>query len=254
MPISPITNLQELHDALKRLTIAYSEVHLAYTAQMMDTANHALEQLRRPLTNYYRMPDAFNSQILSALMNELVAKSNQFRWTEAYLEGRREFVKGCIDRLRDMAMPLGIFVSHPSIYSRQADVSERWKKQEAFIQDTLNITYQLGNLIAECKDLPQPQANGPAPAQPDAQGKSESAPSGYLGGNDLTDALGIHPLRRSAFLKQLERKRDTLRDGDWQEVDNPRANCPKFQYRVDAPSVQRLAADYKTSNGCQLDT
>src|SRR5262249_48589916 len=57
----------------------------------------------------------------------------------------------------------------------------------------------------------------PAPAV-----TTEPSRTGFLGGADLADALGVHPSQRDAFFKQLERKRTSLGDECWQEVRNAR--------------------------------
>jgi hypothetical protein len=80
-----------------------------------------------------------------------------------------------------------------------------------------------------------PQA-GPAP----------DAPTGFLGGAALADALGVHATRRGAFFRQLERERMSLEDGCWCEVGDPRPNSPRFLYRADSPKLRNLAAGYKT--------
>jgi hypothetical protein len=89
-------------------------------------------------------------------------------------------------------------------------------------------------------DKPERQSD-PAPAV-----TTEPAPTGFLGGADLADALGVHPSQRDAFFKQLERKRTSLGDECWQEVSNRRANNPRFQYRVDSQKLRELAEAYKT--------
>ncbi|NMC20949.1 MAG: hypothetical protein GYA33_11070, partial [Thermogutta sp.] len=66
----------------------------------------------------------------------------------------------------------------------------------------------------------------------------------FLGGDDLVNALGIHPSRRDAFLKKLERVRLHLGDGNWREVVDKRPNDPRFLYRVKA--LHGLAAGYRT--------
>ncbi|HUY88702.1 MAG TPA: hypothetical protein VMV10_08205 [Pirellulales bacterium] len=78
-----------------------------------------------------------------------------------------------------------------------------------------------------------------------AENSGPEAPSGFLGGAELADALGVNPSRRDAFFKKLERKRTSLGDGCWQEVSNKRPNDPKFQYRPDSPALLALAAAYK---------
>ncbi len=80
-----------------------------------------------------------------------------------------------------------------------------------------------------------------APDKPIAE-----SPTGFLGGEELADALGIHPARREAFLQQLGRQRMSMGDECWREVSEPRPNCPRFLYRVDSPKVRDLAVPYKT--------
>lgn len=75
-----------------------------------------------------------------------------------------------------------------------------------------------------------------------------AALAGFVGGADLADALGIHPTRRNAFFRQLERRRRELGDANWHEVREPRPNTPRFIYRVDSPAIRSLAADYQEPN------
>jgi len=70
--------------------------------------------------------------------------------------------------------------------------------------------------------------------------------TGFLGGEDLAEALGVHPSRRGAFFRKLERKRVDLGDDCWHEVNDPRPNSPRFLYRADSPKLRHLAEPYKT--------
>ncbi len=70
------------------------------------------------------------------------------------------------------------------------------------------------------------------------------SPTGFLGGTPLADALGIHPTQRNAFFQKLKRKRKSLGDDAWHEIQNPRPNGPYFLYRVDSPELRKLAAGY----------
>ena len=67
---------------------------------------------------------------------------------------------------------------------------------------------------------------------------------GFLGGEELVKALGIHSTKRRAFLKLLERHRKTLGE-DFQQVQNPRPNSPRFLYRADSPKILELAKAYR---------
>jgi hypothetical protein len=78
-----------------------------------------------------------------------------------------------------------------------------------------------------------------------AEAVAPAGPSGFLGGTALADALGVHPSRRDAFFKQLERDRISLGDENWQEVSNRRANTPRYQYRADSPKLREMANTYK---------
>lgn len=80
------------------------------------------------------------------------------------------------------------------------------------------------------------------PAEPD--GAVPESPTGFLGGTELADALGIHPLQRDAFFKTLERKRQQL-SGCWIEPSNRRANGPQFLYRIDNSTILEIAARYQ---------
>jgi hypothetical protein len=69
--------------------------------------------------------------------------------------------------------------------------------------------------------------------------------TGFLGGADLVNALGVDPTNRDAFFKQLERKRRKLGDNSWHEVKNPGPNSPRFLYSVASPKVRELAEAYR---------
>lgn len=77
------------------------------------------------------------------------------------------------------------------------------------------------------------------------QAKSASPIIGFLGGSELTDALGVHPSRREAFWQQLGRLREELGDACWQESTNPRPNAPKYTYRADSPKIREIAMAYQ---------
>jgi hypothetical protein len=70
--------------------------------------------------------------------------------------------------------------------------------------------------------------------------------TGFLGGAELADALGIHATRRDAFFRTLERHRMSLGDNCWHEVREPRPNSPRFLYCADSPKLLDLATGYKT--------
>lgn len=86
----------------------------------------------------------------------------------------------------------------------------------------------------------------PAPPESGNADGVRDPPYGFLSGEDLADALGVHPSRREAFFQQLLRKRTSLGDDCWHEVLNPRPNSPRFFYRADSSKLGRLAASYKT--------
>lgn len=77
------------------------------------------------------------------------------------------------------------------------------------------------------------------------QPPAPAAPIGLLGGQELADALGIHPTRRDAFFRQLTRWRLRLGDGNWDERKEPRHKATRFVYRADSPTLQALAARYR---------
>ena len=80
----------------------------------------------------------------------------------------------------------------------------------------------------------------PAPARP------TNSASGFLGGQELREALGIPQKRQEAFQRKLDRSRGHLRDSDWMEAANPHPNAPKYTYRVDSEAVRKLAEAYKS--------
>jgi hypothetical protein len=87
-----------------------------------------------------------------------------------------------------------------------------------------------------------------APSPADESHLKSVALAGFVGGADLADALGVHPTRRNAFFRQLERRRRELGDANWHEVREPRPNAPRFIYRVDSPAIRSLAAGYQEPN------
>lgn len=100
---------------------------------------------------------------------------------------------------------------------------------------------------ANCAALAVPVEERGTP--PTACDEAVQAPGqlGFLGGEKLFDALDVHPSRRDAFNKQLERARRSLMiDGDCREVREPPPNTPKYLYRVSA--VAEIAKRYRTPN------
>jgi len=94
------------------------------------------------------------------------------------------------------------------------------------------------------------------PATAEQPSKSDSLPpghpTGFLGGKELADALGIPPEHVDTFLRQVSRLREQpgeLPDTDWMEVTDRPRNQPRFLYRVDSPKIQDLARRYRHKNG-----
>lgn len=94
-----------------------------------------------------------------------------------------------------------------------------------------------------------------SPIQPPESVKHSKPPQGYppadtatkagfMGGQDLADQLGVHPTRREAFAKRLERIRSNLGDDAWHEVREPRPNSPKYLYNAGNPRLRELAISY----------
>lgn len=80
--------------------------------------------------------------------------------------------------------------------------------------------------------------------------KETDAPAGQtvgnLGGEELANALGVHPDRRGAFFRQLQRLRTAKQlERLYDEVANPRPNDPKYKYRADSPELRQLAEKYR---------
>ena len=90
------------------------------------------------------------------------------------------------------------------------------------------------------------KTKGESPQTGNATPPSELTPTGFLGGEELAEALGVDPTRRKAFSQRLMRQRMSLEDECWYEVSNPRPNRPRFLYRVDSPKLRELAAGYET--------
>jgi len=78
----------------------------------------------------------------------------------------------------------------------------------------------------------------------DAKINLPDRPAGFLGVSDLARALEVHSSRKLAFQKQLERSRIKLGDRCWHQVRESRPNEPQYLYRVDDPSLRKLATGY----------
>ena len=78
---------------------------------------------------------------------------------------------------------------------------------------------------------------------------------GCLGGEELMEALEIHPTQKNAFEKKLGRmrsvnftqnkKQNRLADKDWIEVRDPPANSPRYFYNVSSRELQEIARRYQ---------
>ena len=107
----------------------------------------------------------------------------------------------------------------------------------------LRADTELGNDKAKLADEAKADAESGRTAEP----TDDSTPdvlNSFLGGKDLANALGVHPSRRDAFWRQLERKRLKLGDDNWHEVREPRPNSPRFLYREYSPRIRELAVAY----------
>lgn len=103
-----------------------------------------------------------------------------------------------------------------------------------------------GNSLDAERDVESAGDLVPSPAE--ESHRKSAALAGFVGGADLADALGVHPTRRNAFFRQLERRRRGLGDANWHEVREPRPNAPRFIYRVDSPVIRSLATGYQEPN------
>ena len=79
----------------------------------------------------------------------------------------------------------------------------------------------------------------------DADSLESTSNRGFLGGEELREALRVHQTQTDAFSQQLGRKRKQLGDNNWKEVINPLPNAPKYLYRSDANEIIELAKPYK---------
>ncbi|MBN2580958.1 MAG: hypothetical protein JXB10_18385 [Pirellulales bacterium] len=105
---------------------------------------------------------------------------------------------------------------------------------------------QVGKLRAERPDWSAAEALASWQSIHEKKDAAVESPTGFLGGEALADALGVHPTRRKAFIRQLERQRIGLGNDCWHEVHEPQPNSPKFLYLAGAPEIHKLAAKYKT--------
>ncbi|MGE3316517.1 MAG: hypothetical protein AB7O26_15485, partial [Planctomycetaceae bacterium] len=123
--------------------------------------------------------------------------------------------------------------------------------------DMLNAAVSLieQSIGAEIAPLQLPETSGhsggnpsesTSPTSPPEVSPGNSSSLGFLGGDELAAALGIHPSRQTAFFKQLERKRMVLGDNSWHEVSEPQSNSPRFHYRVDSAGIVQLATKYRS--------
>ena len=83
-----------------------------------------------------------------------------------------------------------------------------------------------------------------SPNAQESPGALKEIPVGFEGGSVLADLLGIHPTRRGAFFRHLERKRKQLGDDNCKDVANPGPNKPKFYYRMESEAVRSIAKKY----------
>lgn len=125
-----------------------------------------------------------------------------------------------------------------------ATSAERTTPQQENRDNASAVQRQLHGLASRVRSDTEGKSTGGSTATavdvPDAK-----RVSGFVGGTGLIEALGVHPTQRSAFFRQLERKRLELGDDCWHEVREPRPNQPRFIYRVDSPKLQSLAAKYQ---------
>ena len=129
------------------------------------------------------------------------------------------------------------------------------------------ISQHCPQIAAALRERFQSFASEPVPAESPptnaalSQGGDANLPAGFLGGEQLAQALGVPPERRQTFLRALGRlrkpkagKRAQLPDTDWQEVQNFRQNTPKFLYRLTAPAVQETAERFRKTVGQKRPT
>lgn len=131
----------------------------------------------------------------------------------------------------------------PDVALRSADALEAYLKPPM-----ASAAFQTGKLAADESEPTSNLQSAPPPTQSapieSTEGPGPKSSSGFLGSATLAEALGIHPSRTKAFFRQLERRRTSLGDDCWSEVNNPKPNCPRFFYRVDSPALRALAAPY----------
>ncbi len=170
----PITSLIDLHVWLSTLHAAIFSVHHASAAKELGLVCDKLNKLRSPLLKQHKNSADLKADVYARLDKELLAASQKNRWTEPNLETKREFVKGCVDLFDAllMARPCG----HPSIYSDafMFKMSERWQKEEEWLNSLFEPIERLKYIIAELPQAPainaqQSQATAATMKQPSAQ-------------------------------------------------------------------------------------
>ena len=178
-------------------------------------------------------------------------------------EGRFDSLRKAFERLRSTcwgvqrrAGPLNVDGCQNLFLIHQASEegpSERAKRAKTISKgDVESIKAAVESLIAWAAETSTDNAltfvrrqarEQPEPANPPGGQNQAESLVGLLGGKDLRDALGVHPTRADAFMRQLTRIREKMGD-DWLEVNNPRSNSPKFLHRIEA--VRDLAERYKS--------
>jgi hypothetical protein len=118
-------------------------------------------------------------------------------------------------------------------------------RRAAIIGDLFRIVAR-GEFVSACGG----EAGAVAPEQvvmSAGDGIVDAPDSGFISAQRLADVLGVHPTRRAAFLKTLERNRLKLGDSAWQEVTDPRPHAPRYLYSADAPAIRALAGFYRVA-------
>ena len=153
---------------------------------------------------------------------------------------------------REMAM-LEAYLMQPVSFSQmQQEARAAGRSETAQVRNKLKLIRDFNHNLRAINPLathPEPEESrsletstvlrgvGPTEGVGD---KGELTQTGFLGGTALAETLGIHPSRRDAFFRRLERQRISLGDDCWHEVREPRPNSPRFLYNADSAQLREL--------------
>jgi hypothetical protein len=155
---------------------------------------------------------------------------------------------------KQISGPIGSFSAHALAAMFGTSFEGSWGKTSEPSLPTLVAEpaspkpIQLAPEPANVPSIPLTERSETAPSADAAKQSAPESPAGFLGGEALANALGIHATQRETFLRQLNRWRESkkLDDDCWIEASDPKPNSPRYLYRIDSLKLRQRAASYKT--------